>query len=231
MPVGPFSYVLLAALAIALVTAAITDLKRREIDNWLNAAIALTAPLYWLASGLGWMDVAYQIGLALVTFAVACGLFVTRQMGGGDVKLLTALSLWFVPSMFLPMVVMMAIIGGGGSVALALFNMNRREGEGLRDLLSALAAGLVVYLCAALALGMAIRTPLLPRALLDGRLSGLLLGAILLSIATLVLVGMRHMIRRQKAPLPVPYGVAISLAGLWVLADRALLSGSVPVTG
>lgn len=52
MPDVDFRYLLLAGLAIALVTAAVTDLRRREIDNWLNAAIALTAPLYWWASGL-----------------------------------------------------------------------------------------------------------------------------------------------------------------------------------
>ena len=37
----PFKYVLLAALAIALVVAAFTDFRSRTIYNWLNAAIAL----------------------------------------------------------------------------------------------------------------------------------------------------------------------------------------------
>ena len=46
------SYALLAGLATALLLAALTDLRRREIDNGLNGAIALAAPLYWLASGL-----------------------------------------------------------------------------------------------------------------------------------------------------------------------------------
>ncbi len=39
MPDIEFQYVLLAALAIALVVAAVTDIRRRQIDNWLNVVI------------------------------------------------------------------------------------------------------------------------------------------------------------------------------------------------
>ena len=49
------SYGLLGALAIALLIAAITDWQRRQIDNWLNIAIAVGAPLFWITSGLGWL--------------------------------------------------------------------------------------------------------------------------------------------------------------------------------
>ena len=96
------SYGLLIALAIALVFAAFTDMKRRQIDNWLNAAIALGAPVFWWASGLSlWPDVAIQLGVALAAFAVFAGMFALRMMGGGDVKLLTVLALWVPPYEFL----------------------------------------------------------------------------------------------------------------------------------
>ena len=49
---GFFTYVLLGALAIALLVAIVTDLRSRTIGNRLNAAIALAAPLFWWASGL-----------------------------------------------------------------------------------------------------------------------------------------------------------------------------------
>ena len=49
---GPLVYGLLAALAIALLHAAYTDIKRREIEGWLNAGIALAAPVFWWACGL-----------------------------------------------------------------------------------------------------------------------------------------------------------------------------------
>ena len=52
-------YGLVGALAIALLYAAFTDIRRRKIDNWLNLAIALAAPLFWWASGLSlWPGVA-----------------------------------------------------------------------------------------------------------------------------------------------------------------------------
>ncbi len=64
-------YVLLALLAIGLLVAAFTDIRSRQIANWLNGAIALGAPLFWWASGLAlWPGVAIQLGVAAATFTV-----------------------------------------------------------------------------------------------------------------------------------------------------------------
>ena len=142
-------YGLLVGLAIALVTSAITDLKARRIDNWLTGAVALGAPLFWWASGLSlWPGVALQFSVALAAFAVLAVLFAFRAMGGGDVKLLTALALWIEPLQFGQLIVMMALLGG---------------------------------------------------------------------VLTLVF-GAWHIMRRRKDRLAIPYGVAISAAGLWVLS-------------
>ncbi len=100
-------------LAIALLIAAFTDLRRRQIDNWLNAAIAALAPVYWWACGLHlWPDVVLQLGVALAAFVVLAGLFALRMMGGGDVKLLTALALWLRPVLFAKLLLIMALVGG-----------------------------------------------------------------------------------------------------------------------
>ena len=57
------AYGLLAALAIAVLYAGITDLRHRKITNRLTGAIAIAAPLFWWASGLSiWPGVAIQIG-------------------------------------------------------------------------------------------------------------------------------------------------------------------------
>jgi prepilin peptidase CpaA len=149
----PFKYGLLAALAIALLVAAFTDLRSRHIGNWLNGGIALAAPLFWWASGMTlWPEIALQLGVALGTFAVLAGLFALRVMGGGDVKLLSALALWIAPMLFLKLLIVMALLGG---------------------------------------------------------------------VLTLVF-GARHVIRRQREKLAIPYGVAIALAGLWVLGTSYL---------
>jgi prepilin peptidase CpaA len=47
-----WAYGLLAALAIALLFAAFTDLRSRVIENWLTIGMAAAAPLFWWASGL-----------------------------------------------------------------------------------------------------------------------------------------------------------------------------------
>lgn len=129
MQTALFQDILLAGLACALVFAAFTDIRRRHIGNWLNAAIALAAPLFWWASGLSlWPDIAMQLGLALAVFAVLCVLFALRAMGGGDVKLLTALALWIKPEWFLQLLVIMALAGGVLTLVLAVWHaLHRRK--------------------------------------------------------------------------------------------------------
>jgi len=160
----PFKYGLLVALAIALLVAAFTDLRSRKIDNWLNGGIALAAPLFWWASDLPlWADpmseasILAQLGVALITFAVLAVLFALRAMGGGDVKLLTALALWIQPIPFLTLLILMALLGG------------------------------------------------------------------LLTLA----FGAWHVIRRQRDKLAIPYGVAIAMAGLWVIGTNDLYLATV----
>ena len=128
----PFKYGLLIALAIALLFAGFTDLRSRRIDNWLNAGIALAAPLFWWASGLAlWPDVAIQLGVAAGTFAVLTGLFALGAMGGGDVKLLGALALWIAPWSFLNLVIVMALVGGILTILFAAWHVARRQRDKL----------------------------------------------------------------------------------------------------
>lgn len=132
MPDFEFRYLLLAGLAIALLVAAFTDIRRRQIDNWLNGAIAAAAPLYWWASGLSlWPGVAWQLGVAVVSLVVLAGLFALRAMGGGDVKLLTALALWIEPLWFLRLLVVMALIGGMLTLVMGAWHVMRRRREKL----------------------------------------------------------------------------------------------------
>ena len=124
---GFFSYGLLGALAIALVIAAVTDLRSRQIDNWLNAAIAAGAPLFWLASGLSLGAVGLQIAVALAVLIVLAGLFAMGAMGGGDVKLLTALALWIEPTGFLKLLIIMALLGGVLTIIFGAWHIARRN--------------------------------------------------------------------------------------------------------
>lgn len=126
-------YGLVGALAIALLVAAFTDIRRRQIDNWLNAAVALGAPAFWWATGLPlWPDLALQLLVAVIAFAGLTGLFVLRAMGGGDVKLLTALALWLPWALFLKLLVVMALVGGVLTVVLGMWHVSRRRKDRLK---------------------------------------------------------------------------------------------------
>ena len=126
-------YGLVGALAIALTVAAFTDIRRRQIDNWLNAAVAAGAPLFWWATGLTlWPGVALQLALAVITFFVLAGLFALKAMGGGDVKLLTALALWMPALLFLKLLVIMAVAGGILTMAMSMWHIARRQKDKLK---------------------------------------------------------------------------------------------------
>ena len=110
---GILPFVLIAALAAMMIYAAWTDIRRREIDNGLNGAIALMAPLFWWSAGLPvWPDMALQILTGLIVLALFAILFAMGAMGGGDVKMIAALSLWLPLGLLMPMLFVMAIAGG-----------------------------------------------------------------------------------------------------------------------
>lgn len=150
---GGASYLIAALLAIALIRAAWGDLQTRTIPNWLNIAIAAGAPLWWWTNGWAlWPDVTIQLGFVLVIFMIFAACFAIGAMGGGDVKLITALSLWLPLSPLARMLFVMAVLGG---------------------------------------------------------------------IVTLITLTVHRLHKRSGSP-EVPYGVAISMAGLWVLANDLL---------
>lgn len=105
--------ILAGTVAILLVVAAVIDGRTRIIPDRLNLAIALLAIPYWWATQLAfWPDIALQLGIAAIAFAILLGVFALGQMGGGDVKLIVALALFLSPLDFLRMIWIMAIAGG-----------------------------------------------------------------------------------------------------------------------
>lgn len=125
------TYGLLGALAIALAVAAFTDMRRRQIDNWLTGAVALGAPLFWWSAGLGMQAIGGLVLSCAICFVILWAMFVLRLMGGGDVKLLAALALWIKPVWFLHLVMVMAVLGGVLSVGLALWHLFHRRHDRL----------------------------------------------------------------------------------------------------
>ena len=158
-----FPDLLTAILAVLLIIAAVVDIRTFTISNRLVIAVALLAPLFWLAAGIPlWPDAAYRIAIAAAVFVGLAATFYLGMMGGGDVKLAAALALWFSPASTIKFLVIMSLAGG------------------------------------------------------------------LLTVVVLIL----HRLKARRAPLPegekdqakpeVPYGVAIAIGALWILAQRFL---------
>jgi len=128
---GAFTEILLVLLAIALVYAAVVDVRTYTISNRLNLAIAVLAPVYWLSVGLPlWPDAAIQGAVAAGVFALLAAAFYAGMMGGGDVKLAAALALWFSPVMTANFLIWMSI--GGGvltAVVLLLHRLKKKPGK------------------------------------------------------------------------------------------------------
>lgn len=91
------SVVQFAAISLLLGIGSYMDIKTREIPNWISVIIALTAVINFRLDNL------WGIIVAVIFFSVALA---TEKIGGGDVKLIAALSV---------------VCGLWGSFALLLF--------------------------------------------------------------------------------------------------------------
>jgi prepilin peptidase CpaA len=118
--------ILLLILAVMLLVAAVGDIRARIIPNRLNIAIALLAPVWWWATGEKSGAMLLHLAFAGGALALFGGLFAIGMMGGGDVKLITALALWLPPFGMLQMLVWMAIGGGVLTVIMLIIHAVRR---------------------------------------------------------------------------------------------------------
>lgn len=91
------SVVQFAAISILLGIGSVMDIKTREIPNWISVFVALFAVINFRLENL------WGIIVAVIFFSVALA---TGKIGGGDVKLIAALSV---------------VCGLWGSFALLLF--------------------------------------------------------------------------------------------------------------
>ena len=121
---------LLALLAIILMAAAIIDIRTYTISNRLNLAVALLAPLYWVSIGMGLVEIGMQVAVAVGVFVLLAIAFYLRMMGGGDVKLASAIALWFAPQGTLRFLIYMSVAGGVLTLfVVGLHKLRKKEGK------------------------------------------------------------------------------------------------------
>ncbi len=104
-----------SALAVAaLVIGAGQDMGRRQIPDRVSIMVAASAVPLLLSLTPG--EAAAHVGLALLMFALGTLAFAYRLVGGGDVKLFAAVSLWAGTALFSLLIVVMSL----ASVAIAV---------------------------------------------------------------------------------------------------------------
>jgi prepilin peptidase CpaA len=121
----------LAVYGGALATAVMTDVMTLRIPNWISA---LLAGAFFVAAALvpKSVDWASHLSAGVIVLLAGMGLFAWGKIGGGDVKLLAAVSLWNGLALLPSLVLTVGIAGGG--VALACLVLRR---IGLGPLLAA----------------------------------------------------------------------------------------------
>ncbi len=107
-------------LPAMVIIAAMTDLTSMTIPNWISLALLGVFPLAALAAGLSWSEVGVHVGVGLAAFAIGIGMFALNWLGGGDVKVMAALSLWLGLTGIGPFLLWTAIAGGVLGVAVIL---------------------------------------------------------------------------------------------------------------
>ncbi len=111
----------LGALFLSLcVFAALHDVNRLTIPNWLNMTLAALFVPAAIASGLPVEMIGGHVLAGLAAFLIAFGLFAFNIFGGGDAKMIPAVMLWIGPSATMEFLLAMGIVGGACAVIILL---------------------------------------------------------------------------------------------------------------
>ncbi|WP_428663491.1 prepilin peptidase [Reyranella sp.] len=120
-PVAVLQVACLALLTVLLVAAAVQDVRTLQIDNGFPLAIV---GLFAVSAAAGLVSgrlPASAIGLAVaggaLVFAAGAAAFAVGALGGGDVKLLAAVSLFAGSGRLLDFLAITVLVGGGLGIA------------------------------------------------------------------------------------------------------------------
>jgi prepilin peptidase CpaA len=112
----------LALLAILLVAAGAQDLRTMHIANGFSLAIVglfvVTAAIGLASGRLSVSSLGMAVACAGVVFALGAAAFAAGVLGGGDVKLLAAVSLFAGPDRLLEFLAITALVGGVMGIAI-----------------------------------------------------------------------------------------------------------------
>lgn len=118
--------------ALLMILAGVGDCLNRRIPNSLVLIIALSFFPFAVSYGLAGREIGLHVLAGILMLAIAYACFAAGFLGGGDAKLLSAVSLWFGVSGSANFVIMAAVAGGALALAIAAWSWLSFEAD-LRD--------------------------------------------------------------------------------------------------
>jgi prepilin peptidase CpaA len=109
----------LIGFAALMMIAAFEDLRRLVIPNVLPLSLCVLWPLY-IAPTASLVGAAGAVGCAAIVFAAGALCFSRGYLGGGDVKLLTAATLWAGPGLTPSLLLATGVLGGALALTLLI---------------------------------------------------------------------------------------------------------------
>jgi len=109
--------ILLIAVTALVLTAAVTDFRRRRIPNWLTLGGVFLGLVLRTAIG-GWAGLRLATEGMMLGFGIYFVLYLLRAMGAGDVKLMAAIGAAVGPSNWMAVFTATAVAAGAGAILL-----------------------------------------------------------------------------------------------------------------
>ncbi len=104
--------IILLLFPLAMFYAAASDLFSMTISNKVSIILVAGFVILSWAIGMDWATIAWNWGLAAIVLTIGIGFFAVNLVGGGDVKLAAATSLWLGWEHTLPYLIMASFMGG-----------------------------------------------------------------------------------------------------------------------
>lgn len=100
---------ILFLFCLAVIYGAISDVTTYTIPNWVPYSLVV---LFAVFAALTWAKtpILVDIGLGLLTFVICIVFWKLKWLGGGDVKFVSAVSLWMGPDQILVFLVLLALL-------------------------------------------------------------------------------------------------------------------------
>ena len=114
-----------------MIWAAISDIRHYILSNKLCLSVALLYPFFigalFINNALPEIQyIAYSVGISLIIFIILLTLFAYGLIGGGDVKLIPAVTLWAGPALTLKFLLITILCGGIVALLIICFQYIRK---------------------------------------------------------------------------------------------------------